>query len=154
MVRLTAIVAFSSSFAGALAAPSTSPVPGNQDSFENTCTRWKIYQQDGGVWIAGYCRDGDGQLWHSVLNLDHCIANDSGQLTGRAEGGFSSSCSDLQLESDTSLNAQCAGGDGSRGSIKLSDIISNDNGELYCFGIRGCAMDATGCNDKPSGIWD
>ncbi|KAI0603219.1 hypothetical protein F4775DRAFT_587737 [Biscogniauxia sp. FL1348] len=83
-------------------------------------------------------------------NRGVCIANDFGQLNGRVEGNFAQSCSDLLVKPDTTLEAQCAGGDGSRTGVKLSDIMSNDNGQLYCFGVRGCAFDATGCNDKPS----
>ncbi|KAI1484517.1 hypothetical protein F5X96DRAFT_663941 [Biscogniauxia mediterranea] len=42
MMGFTTIVALSSVFAGALAAPSTSPLaPRNQDSFEATCKHWK-----------------------------------------------------------------------------------------------------------------
>ncbi|KAI1490023.1 hypothetical protein F5X96DRAFT_670067 [Biscogniauxia mediterranea] len=79
-----------------------------------------------------------------------CIANDFGKLNARVEGNFAQSCSDIIVESDTTLDAQCAGGDGSRSGVKLSDIMSNDNGQLYCFGVRGCAYDGSGCTDKPS----
>ncbi|KAI1500506.1 CVNH domain-containing protein [Biscogniauxia marginata] len=150
MFFLTTIVALVSSFASVVTTRPTLPAPGHEDSFETTCNKWKIKQEDGNAWLEAYCHDNDGLLWHSVINLNHCIANDFGHLIGRAEGIFANSCSDMKIGADTTLNAQCAGGDDSRGSIRLSDILSNDNGQLYCFGIRGCAVDDSRCTDKPA----
>ncbi|KAI0013973.1 CVNH domain-containing protein [Xylariaceae sp. FL0662B] len=156
MFSITTLVTFGSMLAGAMASPlltttraTNDTASGRLDGFTDTCRRYTITQDGPNAWILAYCRDKGGLQWHSVLNLNHCIANDNGHMNPRQDGGFAASCHDLYLHSDLTMTATCDGGDGSPASVFLNDFINNDDGELICFDRRGCARDSTGCDDKP-----
>ncbi|KAI1270493.1 CVNH domain-containing protein [Xylariaceae sp. FL1019] len=106
------------------------------DSFEKTCHGWEL---QGNAWFGAWCGNGKGLTRLSVINLNHCIANDFGTLVGRRDGDFAASCNKLSVQKDTTFSAHCDNADGwSDGNIKLSEVLSNRDGNLFCFGYNGC----------------
>ncbi|KAI0148757.1 CVNH domain-containing protein [Xylariaceae sp. FL1272] len=114
------------------------PQPKNDlsDSFQNTCHNWEL---QGDAWFGAWCVDEKGLTRLSVINLNHCIANDFGTLVSRRDGDFASSCNKLSVQGDTTFTAHCNNASGwSNGQIKLSDVLSNRDGNLACFDYAGC----------------
>ncbi|KAI1078466.1 CVNH domain-containing protein [Whalleya microplaca] len=151
MSPITTLVTVGSLLAGAMASPllNTTRASGHLDAFVETCNRWVVTQDGPDAWLEAYCKDKGGDQWHSVLNLNHCIVNSDGYMAPGPGGDFAASCHDMELLADSRLLAACDGRDGPKVSIFLNGFVNNDDGELICFGYRGCAKDSTGCDDKP-----
>ncbi|KAI0017310.1 CVNH domain-containing protein [Xylariomycetidae sp. FL0641] len=135
------------------------PPTGLERSFVDTCDRWEIVQQGTNPWLLAYCHAEDGRLWHSVLNLNHCLALINGDLVAGNEGNAGQSCYNGQIYNDIDKVAnagfECHTGDPNQDvrwqMIVLNDYIHNDNGALFCFGHTGCPVGRPECTDKPSG---
>ncbi|KAH9900382.1 hypothetical protein F4778DRAFT_781922 [Xylariomycetidae sp. FL2044] len=82
--------------AAAPAAPVSESEPGGavSRSFVATCDRWSLTQQGTNIWLLAYCHAENGALWHSVLNLNHCLGVQNGGLAVIKDGNFGASCSD------------------------------------------------------------
>ncbi|KAK8090624.1 hypothetical protein PG994_000129 [Apiospora phragmitis] len=116
------------------------------------CDRFRVNEgkdaPHGNIWLDAYCHDDAGELWHSVINLNHCLQNTGGILQPLADGDFATTCWSPQLEAApaTYMIVYCYPGGN-------SDVLSiNAEGDFECFGIRGCAWNHSSCTDKPDGV--
>ncbi|KAK6852447.1 hypothetical protein PG995_010998 [Apiospora arundinis] len=138
------------------------------------CDRFRINEghdlQHGNIWLDAYCRDDQGQLWHSVINLNHCLQNNAGTLEPAADGDFAQTCWMPALKGSpaTFMTVFCSVGGqpnrqvsfdfetncGSAGYyLGNSDVLSiNAEGDFECFGIHECAWNHSDCIDKPDGV--
>ncbi|KAK8051527.1 hypothetical protein PG993_002912 [Apiospora rasikravindrae] len=128
------------------------------------CDRFRINEgndaQHGNIWLDAYCRDDAGHLWHSVINLNHCLQNYGGVLQPAADGDFATTCWSPKIEGApaTYMTVYCYPGDGRPAwqtafDFGNSDLLSiNAGGQFECLGISGCAWNSAGCNDKPDGV--
>ncbi|KAI0477930.1 CVNH domain-containing protein [Xylariaceae sp. FL0804] len=144
------LAALSGMLATALAAPAAGLGSGSiaKRSFSASCDRWDLTQQGSNAWLEAYCQIGDGDQYHSVINLNNCIEDLDSAMVGGPGGDFAASCNNMYLDAETNLHATC--GDGAESTINLDTVLSNENGELACYTFVGCAVDAEGCTDKPS----
>ncbi|KDQ19709.1 hypothetical protein BOTBODRAFT_41072 [Botryobasidium botryosum FD-172 SS1] len=155
MVRLTSaitLIALSLSSSMVTAMPAAAPAPPATPTstgdvtinavggFAQSCSWWGgTYGQVGSTWVASLqatCRTASGGSVTSTIDLSRCIANDNGNLSCRANGGFTGSCSvDSSLGTgNTWLYATCrtSGGGYQRASFDVNSCVGNLNGNLAC----------------------
>ncbi|KAI0130463.1 hypothetical protein BJ170DRAFT_315827 [Xylariales sp. AK1849] len=124
----------------------------NSGGFDDTCTIVPAgagdHHNTNGAWITAGCASRNGRRYRSSLDLNHCLENRSGQLTGREDGNFMASCGGLRLERESGykLHAICVVHDyfplpreqlRAHTTFPLRAVISNDNGRLRCWKHAG-----------------
>ncbi|KAK7927627.1 CVNH domain-containing protein [Apiospora marii] len=150
---------------GNVIAPPSATAPGKANALiSDRCKRFRINEgkddQHGNIWLDAYCHDDQGQLWHSVINLNHCLQNVGGILEPLADGDFAQTCWQPEIYGDpaTDMYVSCYPGNGFGGVVTSFDFAGsvvltiNPDGNFECFGIEGCAWNAKGCDDKPNGV--
>ncbi|KAH7024743.1 Cyanovirin-N [Microdochium trichocladiopsis] len=84
------------------------------------------------------CADADNRRRKSWLNLNECLGNQGGDLVPQSGGNFGVSCDTRAAEFGAKfsycLPCKRWGGEWQRTCINLDEILSNQNGELECFG--------------------
>ncbi|KAI2642071.1 hypothetical protein GGS21DRAFT_501025 [Xylaria nigripes] len=132
----------------------TSPTNAGPNSYAHYC-HGLVYifpQYPPNIWFQAICPDGEGYDHNSVLNLNRCIANRNGTMVPSSNGNFGPTCQNnyFQLSDTQILGVKCDGPDGPKTSyIRLEEFIDFDNGELSCFGNRGCTPYDRDCLDEP-----
>ncbi|KAI0153007.1 hypothetical protein GGR57DRAFT_153696 [Xylariaceae sp. FL1272] len=149
MASFTSIVALIAiAFNGFLAygMPSPRSLSESSSPFDSCPGEVAISRGFNNIYLRGHCLNREQVLVFSVLDLNHCIANNNGEMVQQPGGNFGPSCECTKItgpipgylyctcDSDTGLK-------NSYNNFKLSDFIVNDNGTLGCFDARGCLPD-------------
>ncbi|TGJ80342.1 hypothetical protein E0Z10_g8422 [Xylaria hypoxylon] len=110
-------------------------------SFANSCNTYTVHQASGNVLLSAYCRDNTG-AWPSrasQINLNHCIANNMGQMEAREDGYFGLSCNRMLFHgAQPILYAFCSNGHYPEETVlDVGNFLDNDDGRLRCFSYYG-----------------
>ncbi|KAI1257613.1 hypothetical protein MGN70_000656 [Eutypa lata] len=117
------------------------------DSCDRHSTAVKHFPETGKYFLRSTCQ-ADGESHCSKIDLDNCLVNVAGALVGRPNGGFSGSCHDCKFSNDDAADeaefkCTCESDSGPNETvIPLQDYVSNSNGWLMCYDIKG-----VGCYD-------
>ena len=87
-----------------------------------------------GIDLRASCKDEQGHIHDSRINLNGCIQHNHGMLQWQENGNFGNSSRSLSLmiEKVTTLHCQCSQGNGNwvAAFLELDEQIDNDNGKL------------------------
>ncbi|WQF76883.1 Putative cyanovirin-N [Colletotrichum destructivum] len=82
--------------------------------FLSSCVDWGTLRNEKNK-MAAYCRTTTGTWRWSVLDLNHCLVNDDGNLMAQDH-----------------TEAEAGGGHTADHGIDLNDVVGNDSGVLFC----------------------
>ncbi|KAI1750321.1 hypothetical protein F4782DRAFT_509953 [Xylaria castorea] len=149
-MKLLTIIALQVALSGVSAAPAPNDCLVKQRSKLESCSGFSVDQDANEMaFLHAQCHgyDQNAGKWNKVdtgLDLNKCMANVNNQLETRENGQFASKCKKMNVEVDTTsgaviFTARCDGWQhygASDSSIDLGHVITVDNGELVCFGMR------------------
>jgi len=103
--------------------------------FGQTCTASLVQERN----LLGLCSSGPGQVdTASVIDLNVCLTNLNGVLSGASGGNAISSCSGCTLTGSTfACICRDSIGNPRSASIDLNTVIGNRAGVLNCYGRFG-----------------
>ncbi|KAI1129670.1 hypothetical protein F5Y10DRAFT_146318 [Nemania abortiva] len=119
--------------------------------YKTSCTLKStfIFVKDKSVLLVGAdCDSGTGVSSSTTLDLNQCIRNSGGTMHGGNNGGFGGTCSNFQLDQDsTVLTADCGDGKGNqvKSTLELDSIIGNSGGGFCCYGHGPTTKDCPHC---------
>ncbi|KAK3695249.1 hypothetical protein B0T22DRAFT_454799 [Podospora appendiculata] len=136
---MNTIVTFALMVALALVGGVSSATPRTSGEFMGFCAFQGAKLADG-HWLGAYCLY-DVLTWsysYTWIDLDHCLANNGGELISWEDGAFSGSCNDCSIaNTSTTLHLTCTCWD-PEGQKKLASTIDLNTALYDSGGCAGC----------------